>query len=285
MLWEELRAGDFAAAVERSRGVCVLPVGSTEKHGPHLPLGTDSMIGRHVARDAAERADVVVFETFNYGQLLGFQHHPGSICLSTTLIEDYLTALCAEIARNGFKKIILLSCHGGNEDIVRVIAQRTQESKKDYVIVTGNGYPRHPDLLLKHLREEGRDAFPELTDEDVATLESFCAERRLTGHACFEETLALLGVRPDLADLSIMDTESGANTHRFDHLKAHGLYSPYIWAGSYPNHYQSDYHPGANDRIGRALHELNVRRVAALFRAVKEDEELLRINAEWNAKW
>ncbi len=74
MLWEELKASDFNDALECSGRVCVVPIGATEKHGPHLPLGTDNMIAAQVARDAAEMEEVVVFPTFNFGQLLGFQH-------------------------------------------------------------------------------------------------------------------------------------------------------------------------------------------------------------------
>ncbi len=285
MLWEELRVGDFENARARAGGLCVIPVGATEKHGPHLPMGTDCMIARHVAKDAAEMEEAVVFQPFNYGQLLGFQHLPGSICLSTRLIQDYFTELCDEIGRNGFRKILLLSSHGGNAQILDVISQRTQESKKDYVILTGNCYHRQPAELLEAIEAGGREAFPYLTDEDIATVRSYCAQPMESGHACFCESLALLGVRPELADLSIMNSEDGRSTHRFDHLQAHGLYNPYFWAGSYPNHYASTYHPGANARLGKAMHSLNVKRVAAMFKAIKEDTELLAINDAWNCKW
>ncbi len=285
MIWEELKIGDFEQAVERAKGLCVIPIGATEKHGPHLPLGTDCMIARGVAKAAAEIEEAVVFEPFNYGQLLGFQHHKGSICLSVNLIIDYLTELCAEVARNGFKKILLLSSHGGNGDILKVIAQKTQESKKDYVVVAGECYHRHPSQMLEAIDNGGRGDYPYLTDGDVETLRSFCAQPMEVGHACFGETLALMGVRKDLADLSIMNTENGENTHRFDHLSDLGLYSPYFWAGSYPNHYASSYHLGANERLAKAMYQLNVKRVAAIFKAIKEDKELLAINDEWNKKW
>ncbi len=285
MLWEELLAGQFDEALKRSGGVCLLPLGAMEKHGRHLPLGTDNMIAAGVAKDAAEVADVVVFPTFPFGELLGFQQHPGSVCLSIRLIEDYLTELCDEIGRNGFTKIILLSAHGGNQDIANVIAQRTQESKKTYVVLASRCYNPEPYEVLAYIREKGRENWPELTDEDMANLESFCAQPMDTGHACFGETLALLGVRPELADMSLVTAESGDSTHRFDHLKKYPLYSPYFWAGHYPNHYQGTYHPGANERLAKVLHELFVKKTADMICAVKEDEELLRINAQWNQAW
>ncbi len=286
MIWEEMRAGDFEEAVKRSGGVCVIPFGATEKHGQHLPLGTDNMIGRHVIQDAAEIADVMAFSTFEFGELLGFQHHPGSICLSINLIIDYMTELCAEIARNGFKKVVILSSHGGNMQIKDVIAQKSQESKKDYVILSGISYNPEPFEILDYIKEKGREAFPYITDEDVATLESFCSEKREVGHACFGETLAVLGCRPDTVDLSLVQAESGESTHRFDDLrKFKKLYSPYFWAGRFPNHYQGTYHPGMNENLGRISHELQVQNTAKLLLAIKEDDDLLRINEEWNKMW
>ncbi len=285
MLWEELKVGDFKEAVERSGGLCVIPVGATEKHGPHLPVATDCMIAFGVARDAAEKEDAVVFSPFCYGQLEGFQHLDGSICLSTDLIINYLSELCREIARSGFKKILLLSSHGGNAEILNVVAQRAQESKKDYVIITGNCYHRHPPELLEKIDGGGRDEFPYLTDEDIEVARSFCAQPMETGHACFCETLALMGVRPELCDLSLMNTEDGRSTHRLDHLWQLGLYSPFFWSSAYPKHYASTYHPGANERLAKAMHTLNVNWIAHLFKAIKDDEELLKANAEWNEKW
>ncbi len=285
MLWEELRVGQFEDAVKRSGGLCIIPVGATEKHGPHLPVGTDTMIAHGVAKAAAEIEEAVVFPAFPFGQLLGFQHLPGSICLSIQLIQDCLTEVCREIARTGFKKILLLSAHGGNAQILDVVSQRTQEEKKDYVIITGNCYFRHPRDLLAALKEQGREAFPYLTDEDVATVESFCAQHRITGHACFGETLALMGVRPELAELELMNTESGEPTRRLDHLWAMGLYNPYFWSSCFPNHYAGSYHPGINERLAKAMNTLLVNHVAGLVKAIKDDQELLKANAEWNQKW
>jgi len=59
--WEELTASDFPGAVKRAQGVCVLPIGVIEKHGPHLPLGTDVMAARAAAIGAAQREYAVVF--------------------------------------------------------------------------------------------------------------------------------------------------------------------------------------------------------------------------------
>src|SRR5581483_8202696 len=77
--WEELTAGDFMKAIERSQGTCVLPFGILEKHGPHLPLGTDLLDVRYAALHAAEKEYAVVFPEYYFGQIFEARHQPGTI--------------------------------------------------------------------------------------------------------------------------------------------------------------------------------------------------------------
>ena len=67
--WEELTAGDFTKAIEQSRGTCVLPFGILEKHGPHLPLGTDLINARYLALNGAQQEYAVVFPEYYFGQI------------------------------------------------------------------------------------------------------------------------------------------------------------------------------------------------------------------------
>ena len=285
MLWENLTCAEFPDAVARSKGVCVVPIGATEKHGSHLPVGTDTMVAEQVAWDAAEKEEVVVFPAFGFGQLLGLQHFDGSVCLSTKLMMNFLTEICREIARSGFKKILLLNGHGGNNALLNFFCESTREEKKDYVVLTASHYSLDIADLLKDIKEQGMEAFPELTEEDVETLESYFAQPMYSGHGCFTETLSLLGTRPELVHLDRMNSEDGCSTHRFDHISQAGMYSPYNWFGNYPNQLAASYHPGANERLGRALHRIRVDKTAEMFRVLKEDEELLKINEEWNNRW
>src|SRR5438034_9665933 len=62
--WEELTAGDFRAAIQQAKGTCLLPFGILEKHGPHLPLGTDLLNVRFAALHAAEQEFAVVFPEY-----------------------------------------------------------------------------------------------------------------------------------------------------------------------------------------------------------------------------
>ncbi len=70
--WEELTAAEFRDAIQLSKGACLLPFGILEKHGPHLPLGTDLLNVRHASLQAAQQEYAVVFPQYYFGQI--FEH-------------------------------------------------------------------------------------------------------------------------------------------------------------------------------------------------------------------
>ena len=74
--WEELTGPDFIQAVHQSQGVCVLPFGIIEKHGPHLPLGTDLLDVRFAVMNAVKREYAVVFPQYYFGQIFEAQQNP-----------------------------------------------------------------------------------------------------------------------------------------------------------------------------------------------------------------
>jgi creatinine amidohydrolase len=111
---EELTAPKFLKAVEKAGGVCIIPMGILEKHGPHLPLGTDIFESREIAFTAAQTEYAVVFPQYFIGQIFEARHQPGTIAYSNELMWKMLEETCKELSRNGLKKIILLNGHGGN---------------------------------------------------------------------------------------------------------------------------------------------------------------------------
>src|SRR5579872_4087351 len=80
--WEELTAGDFRGAIQQAKGVCLLPFGILEKHGPHLPIGTDLINVRWVAQHAAGQEYAVVFPAYYFGQIEEARHEPGTVAYS-----------------------------------------------------------------------------------------------------------------------------------------------------------------------------------------------------------
>src|SRR5213594_3321196 len=132
--WDELTASDWPTALERSSRTCILPIGILEKHGPHAPIGSDLIHVREWAARATKKEYAVVFPDFFYGQIYEARHQPGTFALPSRLVWELLDATCEEIARNGFKKIVIINGHGGNPQLLRFFIQSQLERHRDYVV-------------------------------------------------------------------------------------------------------------------------------------------------------
>jgi len=83
--WEELTGADFVEAIKRSQGTCVLPFGILEKHGPHLPLGTDLLDVRYAALHACGEGVHRCLSGILFRQIFEARHEPGTIAYSRDL--------------------------------------------------------------------------------------------------------------------------------------------------------------------------------------------------------
>lgn len=284
IFWENLKDHEFTEAVEKSKGVCVIPIGAMEKHGPHMPVGTDNMIARETARLAAMIEPVVLFPEFSFGNISGLQYLKGSICLSNQLILNYLDELCQEIARSGFNKILFLNAHGGNNSMLTTFCNSMREKKRDYVVMYANSFRTTIEDLQKAITQRKED-FPEITQEDEDILHRYFQEVTSSGHADYDELLLLYELLPETVDISLMGMESGENNHRTDHLSKVGIFSGGMWLANFPNSYAASYFPHINHRLSKAYLQLRVEYIAKIFKTSKEDQTLLEINEEWNHSW
>src|SRR3974390_2251502 len=112
--WEELTAADFREGIHRSEGTCLLPFGILEKHGPHLPLGTDLLDVRYAALHAAEQEYAVVFPEYYFGQIAEAKHEPGTMAYSRGLQLALLQETTDEMAATGAKKAGTANGTGAN---------------------------------------------------------------------------------------------------------------------------------------------------------------------------
>src|ERR1700733_10405162 len=107
--WEELTAADFRTAIQQSKGTCLLPFGILEKHGPHLPLGTDLLNVRYASMQAVAQEYAVVFPEYYFGQIFEAKHEPGTVAYSLELQLTLLQETTDEMARNGCKKVLIVN--------------------------------------------------------------------------------------------------------------------------------------------------------------------------------
>ena len=251
--WEELTAPDFVQAVHQSQGVCVLPIGIIEKHGPHLPLGTDLLDVRFAVMNAVQQEYAVVFPEYYFGQIFEAQQEPGTVAYSLTTQLTLLQETVKEMARNGCKKVLIVNGHGGNESLLPLFAQAQLATPRDYVVYVF-GLPR--------LNVSGRP--PLKTTNDM--------------HAGESETSHVMVARPDLVHLDRADSESGADQN---HLQLpESVYTGIWWYAKFPDYYAGD-GTAANTQLGEFDMKAWTAAVVNAIRAVKADQVGPRLQREF----
>jgi creatinine amidohydrolase len=129
----DLASPDVADLIERS-GMVVMPFGSVEQHGPHLPCGTDTMAAELVAAELAERLDGILAPTGQYGVTPIHAGHPGTISLRREVFEAYLSNLCEEIVAMGARTFVFVNWHEGNIASLDAVATDLQDREEVLVI-------------------------------------------------------------------------------------------------------------------------------------------------------
>ncbi|WP_254273195.1 creatininase family protein [Haloarcula marina] len=158
-----------AEAVETD--LALLPVGSTEQHGPHAPLGTDALTAAAVADAAAEShdAEVVVAPPIPVGVAEEHRHFAGTLWVSEDTFRRYVRETVASLAHHGWDRAVLVNGHGGNVDALREVCARISRHDDAYAVAftwfdavdaddMGHGGPVETSLL--------RHSHPELVRED-----------------------------------------------------------------------------------------------------------------------
>ncbi|WP_227375496.1 creatininase family protein [Haladaptatus halobius] len=123
-----------ADAVETS--LALLPVGSTEQHGPHAPLGTDRLNAEAVADAAAEAydGDVVVAPPVSVGVSEEHRQFAGTLWVSEETFRQYVRETVASLAHHGWNRVVLVNGHGGNVAALREVAGKITRHDASYAV-------------------------------------------------------------------------------------------------------------------------------------------------------
>jgi len=126
--------------LDQAAPILFVPIGSTEQHGPHLPLGTDTLIATELARAIAEsRSDSVVAPAVAIGASGEHRGFPGTLSIGTEVLVEVLVEVVRS-SRDWVRGIVFVSGHGGNvEAIGRALAR--SESEGDAVVVVTASTP------------------------------------------------------------------------------------------------------------------------------------------------
>ena len=202
--------------------LAVVPVGATEQHGPHLPTGTDFFHVEWIARDAAKRASesipIVVTPTLPFGSS---EHHfpfGGTISIPTTTYYDVVTAIAESLVRDGFQRIFLINGHGGNHELVQLVA-RDLALRLPVAVAAASWWNAAWDVLVAEGAHE---------------------VGRLPGHAGRFETSLVMSMRPDLVrePRPHRDTPGSTDPRRFTPLvreERHGFWQSIDGYGDSPD--------------------------------------------------
>jgi len=119
--WKEMRE------VVQQKRVAILPTGSTEQHGPHLPLDVDQFLCETVCLEAGRRApeSMVVLPTIAYGLNLHHIDFPGTIHIEPDVFIAFCLNVTKSLAYHGFEKILIVNGHGSNSCMVDLAARKT----------------------------------------------------------------------------------------------------------------------------------------------------------------
>lgn len=250
--YEELTAPDFIRAVAKSGGICLVPVGILEKHGPHLPLGTDLLDCRELSFRAARQEYTIVFPEYFVGQIFEARHQPGTIAYSLRLMLDLLQETCDELARNGIKKVVLVNGHGGNDQLLHFFCQAQLMARKDYAVYLFD--PSDDETMDRELKKLRRT--------------------NLDGHAGEEETSVMLANRPELVHMDRAGQQSGEDLKRLAQLKH--AYTGIWWYASQPEHYRG-YGGAGTKELGELVLKLETGLLVDMIRSVKKDTTTLEL--------
>lgn len=177
-----LSAPEFARRITDA-SILVQPLGATEQHGPHLPLGTDSIIAEEVAREAVRRAfergvDVWLLPSLGYTKSNEHAWCPGTIWLSAGTMQSIVSDVGRSVAMTKCRKLVFLNGHGGNSSLVSMM---NRELRLAFGLHTFLAHPALP-------ADQGGG--------------SHASELAMGIHGGHDETSLMLHLRPELVDMT-----------------------------------------------------------------------------------
>lgn len=137
MTWEEAKK-EF-----ESTKVAIIPVGSTEQHGPHMPLGTDFIIADYIANEVASKTNVIVTPVVPVGFAAYHQDFNGSLSIDIDILAKYYEGIAESLITYGITHILFMNGHGGNTAALNMVCRKLRDrgitaAHMEWWMVTGN---------------------------------------------------------------------------------------------------------------------------------------------------
>jgi len=175
----------------KTNDMVIIPLGSTEQHGPHLPLGTDYYLALETAKLISARTGVVVAPVVMAGYSLYHSGFPGTLSLKPETMEEVLYETAEMLVKYGFRRIMLFNAHGGNNTVQENVVYRINQTTPATAVAIGYG-----SQLPKILEQEFFD-----------------------WHAGVEETSMMLFIEPSLVRMERAEKPVIYFTSQMDELR------------------------------------------------------------------
>jgi creatinine amidohydrolase len=249
--WQDFTAAEFDG-IDPMKTVAILPIAAIEQHGPHLPVGVDTFLNRGPLDMLAKRIPADLDARILPVQAIGKSNEhiwqKGTISSTAHTLIDLWFEIGQSVSRTGVKKLVFVNSHGGNEQIMGIVARELRV--REQMLVVSTAWSRFPT--------------PEGMVSDL--------EKRHGIHGGDVETSQMLYFQPDLVDMSkAQDFRSvtARDEQRFKYLRPTGMH-PYAWIAS-------DLNPAgvvgnaaiATSGRGEAVSELQVAGFLELLREVE----------------
>jgi creatinine amidohydrolase len=232
----ELNTGDIGNYLSQGGKLAILPVGSVEMHGPHMPAGTDALVAKAFALRLAERANGLVLPEISYTWAGATDGFPGTVSIEPELVQKTVEAIAEKVLKMGFKQLVLINAHSPNNYVLYLTVRRFFENNqpillidmsKPFSVKAQSSLPEEASMLLAALNILGLShLYPEeeLVYDDPAPLldESFRRLNRV-GMVGYHYQDARQHVAPNLntsveAGLSFIDMQVESLLPLMDHL-------------------------------------------------------------------
>jgi creatinine amidohydrolase len=249
MSWVEVKE-----AVKEANGVALIPIGAMEEHGPHLPVGTDSIETYEIARLAALQAKVVVTPLVWFGNSRAFMDFPGTITLQPDTLGKVIKDIAMSLIHHGFNKPVIVDGHGGNYGMLDLVVE-------DLHLETG--------ALATHIRVWEMGSVPK--PEGVPAYD---------GHGGISETSAMMHLMPDdVAVDKFVDSKPEVDITRFGSVfpSPGGQLSrgPVVFSLTMAEMVEVGHHGDpklASAERGKALMEVKAKALVEFLLALKNDQ-------------
>lgn len=154
--WCEKTASEVREIARKDGSILIIPVGSIEQHGPHLPVATDTILVETIARKSAEKVTnglpVLVAPTIWTGQSPHHLYFGGTISLESEDLQKVIQEVSEAGIENGFDAILLLNGHGGNTPVIGNVVKKVGKENPD-VEVLGLSYYQLSNQVMEDIRE------------------------------------------------------------------------------------------------------------------------------------